>query len=288
MNKVNNNMKSFLILFLLAVAPLTAMALTNAQPADSDDLQSIVMIQTEGRDQDGSDVPAYCNATFVHPLVLATAAHCVRDAFVIRDFSVNIEVGKYKYVTRPDGTVVRVGYGAILNESKPAQFIFTNALRARINSQGLRTQIGPQEDVALIVLASAMNLPATVKMIPMISQKELQGLAGIVNQYLPTVITINPFAEVTTSNTKRFAALNKTKWNASGFFESTSTSRVEEGDSGAPLLVKIGTTWKLVAAVKGRGQSGFSNWDAYSAFDKKACDMANQLTNAEARAAICP
>lgn len=263
-------------------------ALTNAQPALSDDHQSIVFLKTEARDpSDGSEAPAFCNATFVHPLVLVTAAHCVRDAFVVKAFSAEITVGKYKYVTKPDGTIVRIGYTTLLKDLKPAQFYFTQSLTAKIKSQGLKAQIGPQDDLAVIVLGSAMNLPDSVKMVPVINQQEIQGLAAIATQYLPTVISINPFADMNTMDTKRSATLNNFKWNSAGYFESTSTARVEEGDSGSPVEVRVGNVWKLVAVVKGQGSTFLGTFDVFSALNSKICDIANQLANAEQKTILC-
>lgn len=263
-------------------------ALTNAQPALSDDLQSIVFLKTEARDpSDGSEAPAFCNATFVHPLLLVTAAHCVRDAFVVNAFAAEITVGKYKYVTKPDGTIVRIGYTTLLKEVKPAQFFFTQNLTAKIKSQGLKAQIGPQDDLAVIVLGSPMNLPDTVKMVPVISQQELQGLAAIATQYFPTVISINPFADINTMDTKRSATLNIFKWNGAGYFESTSTARVEEGDSGSPVQVRVGNVWKLVAVVKGQGSTFLGTFDVFSGLNNKICDIANQLSNADQKIILC-
>ncbi len=280
-------MKSFLAL-ALTFAALNASALTNSQAAISDELQSQVWISSEAKDPtDGSSVNGYCNATMVHPQLLVTAAHCVRDAYVIKSFKVDVEVGKYRYVTRPDGTVVRVGYARYLKEVKAAKFIFTRSLTAKFNSQGLKAQIGPQEDIALIVLQTPMTLPANVPMMTAISQAELRSIVTNLAAYKPTVISINPIAEITTNDTKKFAELNKIKWNGAGYYESTSVSRVEEGDSGAAIVIKTGPTWKLIGVVKGRAQTVFSNWDVLAALDQKACEMGQQIGNAELQAVIC-
>lgn len=278
-------MKLFIALAGLLIG-FQAMALTPSQPALSDELQSLVWIRTEAKIENDTG-PAYCNATFVHPQMLVTAAHCVRDAYLLKDYNVEIEVGKYKYVTRPDGTVVRIGYARRLLEKKTAKYVFTRALTSKINSQGFRTQIGPQEDIALIVLSSPMILPADITMMTAISQAELRSIVTNIATYKPTVASVNPIAAVTSNDTKRFAELNKMKWNASGHFESTSTSRVEEGDSGSALMIKTGPTWKLIGVVKGRAQTVFSNWDVLTALDQKACDMGQQLGNAELQAAVC-
>lgn len=263
-------------------------ALTNAQPALSDDLQSVVFLRTEARDpSDGSETPAYCNATLVHPLILVTAAHCVRDAYVVKSFTAEVTVGKYKYVTKSDGTLVRIGYTTLIKEVKAAKFYFTQNLTTKINNQGLKVQIGPQDDLAVIVLGSAMNLPETVKMVPVISQQELQGLAPIATQYIPTVVSINPFADLNTMDTKRSATLNVFKWNSAGYFESTSAARVEEGDSGSPVQVRVGNVWKLVAVVKGQGSTFMGTFDVFSAINNKICDIGNQIGNAELKSKLC-
>lgn len=280
-------MKTFLLLFGLLMAT-NSFALTNSQAALSDELRSLVWIQTDAKYPDDGDIgPAYCNATFVHPQVLITAAHCLRDAHLLKSFSVDIEVGRYKYVTRPDGTTVRVGYARFLKEKKPAKFIFTRSLTSKINAQGFKTQIGPQEDMALIVLSTPMTLPPEVKLMTVATQAEMRSIVSNITAYKPTVVSVNPIAAASTTDTKRFAELNVIKWNAAGYFESTSTSRVEEGDSGSALLMKTGADWKLIGVVKGRGQTVWSNWDVMTGLDQKACDMGQQIGNAELQATVC-
>ncbi len=104
--------------------------------------------------------------------------------------------------------------------------------------------------------------------------------------YAPKIVTINFWVE-SSSDTKRSASLDNLKYSAAGFFTSVATSRVEEGDSGAPLLVSINGEWKLAGVVKGRGQSIFGNWDAMTAADSKLCSIATQTKSVELQSLLC-
>lgn len=172
-------MKLFLGGLALMGFSLTARGLTNSVPALEENFQSLVMIRTEARDpSDGTSAPAYCNATFVHPQILITAAHCLLDARVLKEFSVEIDVGKYKFGTLRTGVTYRVGYVSVMKEKKDAQFLFSPQLNQKISRHGFKTSLGVAEDLALIILKTPMNLPESVRMMPTLSQSELRGLTG--------------------------------------------------------------------------------------------------------------
>lgn len=252
-----------------------AWGLTNSQPALDPIWDSVAMIRTEAQDTDGGSVPAYCNATFVNSQTLVTAAHCVHHAQVLGSFSAEVTTGYYKYGTKPDGTTFKVGYVTRTKKTVPAKFYFNNSLRQKIASSGFNVKIGPSEDIAVIVLSEAFPNEANFDFSKVASQSEFEGLKKVVSHYAPTVVTINFFEEMST-DTKRQAQLNSISW-SSNFFDSRSTSRVQEGDSGGPLFVRIGSGWKLVGVVKGRGSSFGSNWDAFAPTGQNICQISAQV-----------
>jgi hypothetical protein len=250
--------------------------LTSSQPALDVEWDSVALIKTEARDTEGGEVPAYCNATFLNAQTLVTAAHCVHHAQVLNSFSVEISVGYYKYATKPDGTTYRVGYVTRTKKTVPARFYFTNSLRQKIASSGLKAKINPGEDLAAIILSEAFPLESTFPFVKMASQSEFEGLKKIATQYAPTVVSINFFEEMS-NDTKRQAQLNNLTWNSALHFESRSTSRVQEGDSGSPLLARIGTAWKVIGVVKGLAQTVFSSWDVYAGIGQNICEISPQV-----------
>lgn len=277
-------MKVFLFLSILSYFSF-AQALSNAVPALEADFQSVVFIQSEDRDQNES-VPAFCNATLISPRILITAAHCVKGSAALHDNKIDIEVGAYKYVTRPDGKMVRVGYARLIKEIIPVQHFFTKSMTSRIANQGLRASPGPSEDIAVVVLNKSLILPEAFIFHKVISSAELKGIGSGLLNYLPTVVSINPFEEITT-DTKRKALLNSLSKTMSGYWESKSNSRVAPGDSGAPLFLRLGAQWRLAGITKGRAETFFSNWDVYGILDTKLCEIASQIPDQEGQTLLC-
>jgi hypothetical protein len=90
-----------------------------------------------------------------------------------------------------------------------------------------------------------------------------------IKAYPLKAVSINLFSEMS-NDTKRMADLNNYKWN-NGYVYSKSTSRVEEGDSGAPLFVNINGKMKIFGVVKGKASTVFDNWDVYPAIHSHLC-----------------
>lgn len=246
------------MIFLFALLT-QAFALTNSQPALESYWNANVLIKTEAWDKEGrTTVPGYCNATFISNQKLVTAAHCVSDAQALKQFNVEIHAGEYFYKTKPDGTVVRIGYLQKDQKTVPATFSFLPSLAQRIQSQGFDVRIGPDEDMAVIQLAQPWD--GVVQMsYPKVLPKEKENLLrqNLSNKMVTVTLNMNEMS----MDTKRNAVLNNISF--SGYFESKSSSRVEEGDSGSGLYYVEGNQYYIVGVVKGKGSNFFSDWDAY-------------------------
>jgi len=237
-------------------------ALTNSQPAVENFWNANVMIKSEAWDTEGQmTVPGYCNATFLSHQKLVTAAHCLVHAQVMKKFDIEIHVGEYKYITRPDGQVVRVGYVTKERLTVSAQFHFLPSLARKIASQGFSTKVGPEEDMAVIELTELWGGQVPI-LFPKVLPKDKEALLqqNLSNQLV--VLTVN-FMEIASNDTKRNALLNVVS-NSGAYFQSKSFPRVEEGDSGGALYYVEGNQYYLVGVVKGRAETYFSNWDVYS------------------------
>ena len=137
----------------------------------------------------------------------------------------------------------------------------------------------------MIVLSEALELPENFPFAKIINQQNFQALKQKITNYKPSVVTIN-FMEEMSTDTKRMAELNNLKFDSSRYFSSKSTSRVQAGDSGAPLFVRIGTEWNLVGVVKGRASTVFSNWDVYPSIELNLCQISEKLDQ-EAKRLLC-
>lgn len=260
---------------LLLYLAMQVQALSFSQPAVDDHWNSIVQITTDGLDSEQERVNSYCVATFLNPKVLVTAAHCVHHASLLKSNLVKIDLGRYEYRTRPDGTVFRLGYVNYFTSVVKAQFYFNSGLTKKIQNNKWKTKILPDEDLALIVLEEPFQ--QELKFLNPLTDLEIRSIKKNVLTYTPTIITIN-FIEEMSLDTKRAATLNDIKSASARSWSSKSQSRVQPGDSGAPLLIRTGQEWKLIGVVKGQAKTVFSDWDVFASFELNLCEISKQHT----------
>ncbi|MFP5518721.1 MAG: trypsin-like serine protease [Bdellovibrionia bacterium] len=260
------------ILILVSLFSMASLALEPSQREESLEFQSVVSIAANDVDAKGEEATAYCVGTLLSPHHLITAAHCVRGNVVLKENNLQVKTGFYKYVTDKSGQLRRIGYVENAVQKLPFRAFFVKSVQERIQKQGARANIGPNEDVVLVEFLQPVVVDQSFQFAKLITQNDLKGLLPKVLDYWPTVVTIN-FIEEMSLDTKRSGRLDKVKINSGGHIESKSTVRVEPGDSGSPLFVRIGSQWYLAGITKGRAETIFSNWDVYGLLDNKICDL---------------
>lgn len=245
---------SIISITLFLFSPMT-LALTASSAAEDLSFKAVVLLSIPAYDADG-DVTGYCNGTLISARQIITAAHCVVNSHLFTGQNLKIELGEYRYKDTPQGRI-RLGYFTNLKHSTSVKI----KLQSGVSQTSPSNQIPPENDFAIIDLDATLVLPADFKF-PEVWNKPLTNVSTTF------VVTINPIAYISSNDTKQFASLNQIQFsNLSA--RSTSTSRVEAGDSGAPLFAVIQGKTYLAGVVKGLAQTAFSNWDAFSVFSNR-------------------
>lgn len=267
-------MKSLMALMLL-ITTGAAHALTNSTYADAPEWSPVIQIKSEAPDSTGDTTPAYCNATFIARNILVTAAHCVKLAYISKNNLLDMQTGFYKYITKADGTTVRIGYVKKDQFNKHVNIELPKTLADKIASRGEKATIGPDEDFALLWWNEETPEISSMKFAEAVTPSEHAVITKNLKDHALKVVSINFFSEMSTDS-KRMADLNNYKWN-NGHVYSKSTSRVEEGDSGSPLFVKINNKYKVFAVVKGKASTVFANWDVYPSVQNHLCELNKRM-----------
>jgi len=268
-------MKKIVFLILMTLSS-TCFALTNSTPELNEVYQNILFIKSDAPDQNGDTAPGFCNATLLNPKMAITAAHCVYLNYISKDLNIVLEKGAYKYKTMPDGQRRRIGYVQNFTTNIRVHIEFSQQLKNKLDRTGFKTKISPNEDMAIIYWDENLDELKLEHYSEILSQLDFEKIKSNLVNYSPKVRSINPFSEMSL-DTKRYAVLNDLKMTFSGYLESKSISRVEEGDSGSPLFVNLEGKEKIIGVVKGRGATVFSNWDAYTPVMNLSCEINQRI-----------
>lgn len=236
----------------------------------------MVQIVSSAPDSQGDKIAGYCNATLIHKNALITAAHCVKLAYLSGMKTIEIEVGQYKSITRKsDGQTVRIGYTPKFKFTKIVNIELPSSLIDKLKIRGEKESISPKEDIALLWWNDESGELSNIPVAEITGPDEHAAILKNFSQTSFTCVTINRIANMRSLDTKRISLLNDFSWK--NFVNSKSYSRVEKGDSGAPLFATVAGKYKVFAVVKGRGSTLFRNWDAFTAINPHVCQLAKNL-----------
>ncbi len=231
-------MKLLLTILLLSI---NSHALSNSIAAEDKGWQSNVFLTIPSFDDSNDKVNGYCNGTLIDATTLISAAHCFVRSEVLTGKKMMIEVGEYRYIDK-NGVKVKIGYKHMIHHETSVKIRFLPGVNP--NATG---SVPPELDIVVVKLDAPVNVPTDFAFAPLWNSSLPQ--LSVANSKL-TIVSINVEETISHMDTKQMAMLNKF---TQGRFniESTSTSRVAPGDSGAPVFAVINGKTYLIGVVKG-------------------------------------
>ncbi|MEQ1723353.1 MAG: trypsin-like serine protease, partial [Pseudobdellovibrio sp.] len=185
-------------------------------------------------------VTGYCNGTLIDAYTLISAAHCFQRSEIGAGKKMRIEIGEYRYIVK-DGVKIKIGYRAMIKHDSSVKV----RVLPGVNLNGTAT-IPPELDIAVVKLDQPVAVPAEFVYAPIWNT----ALPGLNAASKLSIVSINIMETISHNDTKQMAVLNKFTQGRINI-ESTSTSRVAQGDSGAPLFAMINGKTYLIGVVKG-------------------------------------
>lgn len=234
-------------------------ALTNSTPEFSADFSSVVMIETQAVDNDGSVIANTCVATILSPRQIVTAAHCVQDAFLLQKKEMKIFFGNYRWNHSSQGKPMRLGYIFSDPELITIQdYSFPYLQKTEIIEKGLGFRITPKDDLVLLSLNAELPLAQhNVKPAQLATREEWDKARHENLEKGLKVVSVNVLATISTMDTRRsatFTALSFGFLFDRSFIRSYDSSKLEESDSGSPAFYSIDGKLKIVAVANGEVQ----------------------------------
>lgn len=231
-------MKLFTVILLLS---FNSYALSNSIAAEDKGWQSNVLLSIPSFDNTNDKVTGYCNGTLIDSNTLVSAAHCFVRSEVLTGKKFKIEVGEYRYIVR-DGVKIKIGYKSMIQHETSGKIRFL----AGVNPNGTGT-VPPELDIVVVKLDAPVSLPTDFAFAPLWNTTLPQLTPASAKM---TIVSINFMETITHNDTKQMSVLNKFSQGRINI-ESTSTSRVAQGDSGAPVFAVINGKTYLIGVVKG-------------------------------------
>ncbi len=234
-------MKLFISILLLS---LNSFALSNSIAAEDKGWQSDVLLSIPAFDDQNDPVTGFCNGTLIDSTTMITAAHCFVRSEVLTGKKMAIEIGEYRYVLK-DGVKIKIGYKHMIRHETSAKIRFL----AGVNPNGTGA-VPPELDIVVVKLDAPVNVAPDFIYAPLwnTTLPQLNAASKV------TLVTINPIETISHMDMKQMAVLNKFTQGRINI-ESTSISRVAEGDSGAPVFASINGKTYLIGVVKGTVQT---------------------------------
>ena len=234
-------MKLLISILLLSI---NSFALSNSVAAEDKGWESNVFLTIPAFDDNNDPVNGYCNGTLINSTTFISAAHCFVRSEVLTGKKMLIEVGEYRYVIK-NGVKIKIGYKHMIRHETSVKIRFL----AGVNPNGTGS-VPPELDIVVVKLDAPVNVPADYIFAPLwnTTLPQLNASSKV------TIVSINPIETVTSNDTKQMAVLNNITQGRINI-ESTSTSRVAPGDSGAPVFALINGKTYLIGVVKGTVQT---------------------------------
>lgn len=233
-------MKKLFIAIIISACSLNTFALSNSIAAEDKGWESVILLAIPSFDTDGSQVTGYCNGTLIDAYTFISAAHCFQRSEIPAGKKMRVEIGEYRYIIK-DGVKIKVGYRSIIRHESSVKVRTLPGVN--LNSTGT---IPPELDIVVVKLDAPVAVPPEFIYAPLWNQ----ALPALNTSNKVSIVSINPMETISHNDTKQMAVLNRFT-QARINIESTSTSRVAQGDSGAPVFATINAKTYLIGVVKG-------------------------------------
>lgn len=215
----------------------------------------------------GEDFFGQCNGSLIAEDLVVTSAHCLAGSTTVLHTG-KVSVGNYIKKNYANGNTSNYYYRDLdVIGIKNVYFPKSVDQKIRTGTMTSVNSISANDDIALIELERPVDTSkVAVQYVNYVTPAEYQKIAQNISAYQFIALSTNMVTE-STMDTKRYAPIGKMSLNgllnqayAVPMWSSDMYHQVEEGDSGAPLLVNVGREWKLFAVTKGTKRDSLSSY----------------------------